>query len=595
MTLEQSQRTLARARAKAHKTVDDFPLVTIADASNRLESRRVTGLLGTESVFVDVTGVTEDLIDDDLIRVWPQPDKAGIYKFHSFVKRSGTNTVGDVFVPNLQTNLVKGPHGFAVEVFDVISQPGIGHQSKLEWSQANGVWRIHAANDGTAAGLDVQKGNISLAAGYTVDGVDVSGLDNDAIKKTLVDAKGDLIVATADDTVTRLAAGGTDGAVLIESSAAATGLAWSTQLKLAATETVVNDAGADVDFRVEGDTDPNLFMVDAGLDTTAIGGAAVASQKLTAYAGGAAVVPLVIQEAAAQSANALQVKDSAGTVLAAFEARGTLICNLGTHASNFFIGQSAGNTTMSGEENTCIGYYTGHALTTGEKNYFLGRVAGYNTTTGRKNVFIGRAAGFANIGGYECVYIGENAGYDNTAGYGNVCIGNEAGGQSSIPWTGYRNVYIGQKAGYSARGSLNVMIGYNAGGSAGVVSNQLYIANSNTSTPLIYGEFDGAGGVGVKIHTPTAAAVGFTVKGAASQSADLAQLQTSAAAVRRSWDARGLDKLMADQVTDTAPNDDTTLKKLTLQKLAAAPSNAAYIAFQQCPGTDVFYLVLEEG
>lgn len=33
-----------------------------------------------------------------------------------------------------------------------------------------------------------------------------------------------------------------------------------------ATEVVFNDTGADVDFRIEGDTEPNLFVVDAGTD-----------------------------------------------------------------------------------------------------------------------------------------------------------------------------------------------------------------------------------------------------------------------------------------------------------------------------------------
>lgn len=50
----------------------------------------------------------------------------------------------------------------------------------------------------------------------------------------------------------------------------------------------------------------------------------------------------------------------------------------------------------------------------------------------------------------------------------------------------------------------------------------------------------------------------------------------------------------ADQTTDTAPNNDTTTKKITLQKRATPPTNAAYIAFLNNPGTDVFYLVLEE-
>jgi hypothetical protein len=50
---------------------------------------------------------------------------------------------------------------------------------------------------------------------------------NAAIAKTIVDAKGDLIAATAADTVSRLAVG-TNGQVLTADSTAGTGLAWST-------------------------------------------------------------------------------------------------------------------------------------------------------------------------------------------------------------------------------------------------------------------------------------------------------------------------------------------------------------------------------
>jgi len=49
-----------------------------------------------------------------------------------------------------------------------------------------------------------------------------------AIAKTIVDAKGDLIVATAADTVSRLAVGGTNGQVLQVDSSTATGLKWDT-------------------------------------------------------------------------------------------------------------------------------------------------------------------------------------------------------------------------------------------------------------------------------------------------------------------------------------------------------------------------------
>jgi len=50
---------------------------------------------------------------------------------------------------------------------------------------------------------------------------------SDAISGFIVDAKGDLIVATADNTVTRLAVG-TDGKVLTADSAETTGLKWAT-------------------------------------------------------------------------------------------------------------------------------------------------------------------------------------------------------------------------------------------------------------------------------------------------------------------------------------------------------------------------------
>ena len=44
------------------------------------------------------------------------------------------------------------------------------------------------------------------------------------------------------------------------------------RVEFGTSEVVFNDGGADVDFRVEGDTKPNLFKIDAGADTVIIDG-----------------------------------------------------------------------------------------------------------------------------------------------------------------------------------------------------------------------------------------------------------------------------------------------------------------------------------
>jgi hypothetical protein len=50
-------------------------------------------------------------------------------------------------------------------------------------------------------------------------------------------------------------------------------------------------------------------------------------------------------------------------------------------------------------------------------------------------------------------------------------------------------VFLGYQAGFSSTGTGNVFLGYQAGFFE-TGDNKLYIDNSNTSTPLLYGEFD---------------------------------------------------------------------------------------------------------
>jgi len=56
----------------------------------------------------------------------------------------------------------------------------------------------------------------------------VTSDDANAIQNAIVDAKGDLIAASAADTPARLAVGA-DGSALVANSAASTGLSWAGQ------------------------------------------------------------------------------------------------------------------------------------------------------------------------------------------------------------------------------------------------------------------------------------------------------------------------------------------------------------------------------
>lgn len=142
-----------------------------------------------------------------------------------------------------------------------------------------------------------------------------------------------------------------------------------------------------------------------------------------------------------------------------------------TASSNIAIGRSALSGISTGYSNIAIGISTLHANTTGIQNSAIGSLAlGDNST-----------------GSYNTVH-GHNAFNDNNFGSNNVVLGYEAGLDAS----GDNNVFIGYQAGtpiISNNISGSVCIGYQSGGTI-IGDNNLYIDNSGTINPLIYGEFD---------------------------------------------------------------------------------------------------------
>jgi hypothetical protein len=135
-------------------------------------------------------------------------------------------------------------------------------------------------------------------------------------------------------------------------------------------------------------------------------------------------------------------------------------------AYNTAMGAGSLNLNSTGINNTAHGYYALGANTIGDHNTANGWASLRWNTTGSNNTANGEYALKANITGGNNTALGYASGYSNTAGSGNV--------------------FIGYNAGYNELGS-----------------NKLYIANSSTNPPLIYGDF-AAGNVGFGTITPGA-------------------------------------------------------------------------------------------
>ncbi len=176
--------------------------------------------------------------------------------------------------------------------------------------------------------------------------------------------------------------------------------------------------------------------------------------------------------------------------------------SVNTGYANSFFGHLCGVNNTIGIHNAFFGRETGIINTSGSFNTFLGSFNGIENTTGGWNTFVGYHAGNENDTGDANTFIGANSGASSVVGSYNSYFG-----YTSFPKNkGSRNTAVGFRTGNeNISGEGNLFLGYKAGYSE-LGSNKLYISNSETSTPLIYGEFDNSklvlnGGVGIGVDT----------------------------------------------------------------------------------------------
>lgn len=190
---------------------------------------------------------------------------------------------------------------------------------------------------------------------------------------------------------------------------------------------------------------------------------------------------------------------------------------------NTFMGQNAGRgqsagTVNSGTYNTYLGYNSGQKTTTGSNNFVGGDNAGPDITVAAGNIILGSNAGSNLIGGSQNICIGPYSTLGSEAMY-NVVLGTSASayGMTNVAIgyatqsSGSGNTYLGSRSGLGTDGDNNVFIGYEAG-SGQTVSDQLFIDNTDSSEPLIWGDFsadqlklNGKVGIGDVTTFPTTA------------------------------------------------------------------------------------------
>ena len=164
---------------------------------------------------------------------------------------------------------------------------------------------------------------------------------------------------------------------------------------------------------------------------------------------------------------------------------------------SLFIGEGAGANDDAG-------------ISDGNENYNLGvgKSALAINTAGNRNSALGYESLKNNITGNRNTSIGHTSMYSNSSGNANVALGFQS---NYFNETGEKNTLLGTRAGYGSVNnsfSGNVFIGYQAGYNE-ISSDKLYIENSDSETPLIWGDFLNDlvainGKLGVGVNNPTA-------------------------------------------------------------------------------------------
>jgi len=288
-----------------------------------------------------------------------------------------------------------------------------------------------------------------------------------------------------------------------------------------------------------------------------------------------------------------------------------------TGGSSVFLGSGAGASNIAGNYNTAVGWGSLFSNTSGSYNTAIGSESLRNNIDGEDNIAIGKKSLYSNTSGGSNNSVGNESLYSNTIGDANTAIGsgslynnttgieNTALGVGSMygNTTGNYNVGIGSYVNdYNSEGSNNTIVGYEAGCGSGyhnksgnvflgyqagyneIGDNKLYIENSNSSTPLIYGEFDndllkfngtvelanGTSASSLKFYEPSGSGTNYTSFLSQAQAADVTYTLPAAAGTNGQilkTDGSGILSWTDDNVAPVLGNIDSLKKTIEQMQL----------------------------
>jgi hypothetical protein len=304
---------------------------------------------------------------------------------------------------------------------------------------------------------------------------------------------------------------------------------------------VVNNAGINFgQFRIAGDNNPNLFVLDSGSDVVAIGGTPVSGQSLTVYTQADAKKGLVIRaNSATQSANLFEVQDGAGSTMLNISPIGKFVQVVTVPSTAMGVQNNAYDLTLVADAQTTplsnpqqgLRFLVDVNGTGGNPSSFVRGINGlvrYQQTAGIFNSIIGVSGQAAHRGSGQLNYmigINGNTAFTGTGGAVLQAVAIKAG----VPYSTTSATTCATQVGIYIENQGKPFISN---------AYALYIEQTRDAVTANYAIYSEGGASVLKAGSPTV--VPLMIQGAASQTAPLQEWRNNAGNLMAVLTAGGL-------------------------------------------------------